>query len=87
MPLMQGEIIGYNNQSMSYRFTMFSQSLSVIDCEISSAALSDIAGPRNSTHSKDRQFVEHRVQIELAASNLFDATPATNIRLYSNHFK
>lgn len=87
MPLTQGEIIGYKNQSMSYQFTMISQSQSIIHCEISSAALSDIAGPRTSTHSKDRQFAEHRVRIELVASDVFDAIHATNIRLYAKHLK
>ncbi|WMT79399.1 DUF1488 family protein [Bradyrhizobium sp. Ash2021] len=86
MPLTRSEIIGYDADKMLFRFTMMN-GVQAIDCEISSAALDDLAGTRGTGGFADRnaQFEEYRANIEELASQQFDARPSKLIRVFAKH--
>jgi Protein of unknown function (DUF1488) len=86
MPLTRGAAVGYDAVRMSYKFTMLDGTRTV-HCEISSAALTDIAGGRWQKISLDRdaQFLAYRDTIEQIASLQFDARPAGHIRIFAKH--
>src|ERR1700730_8017538 len=74
MPLTRGTIVGFDASRMTYKFTMM-DGPHIIDCQISSAALDDLAGQRSKPPrflDRDAQFLEFRDQIEKLASEQFD---------------
>jgi hypothetical protein len=74
MPLTRGKILGFDASRMTYKFTM-ADGPRIIDCQISSAALDDLAGQRSKPPrvlNRDAQFLEFRDQIEKLASDQFD---------------
>ena len=76
MPLTQGTIVGYDVETMTFRFTMVDASARIIDCTISGSALDQLCDGRRSASSDDRkiQFLKYRDTIEELASTLFDAS-------------
>ena len=88
MPLTRGAAVGYDAVRLSYKFTMLDGTRTV-HCEISSAALTDIAGGRWQKISLDRdaQFLACRDTIEQIASSQFDATPAGHVRIFAKHLR
>jgi Protein of unknown function (DUF1488) len=86
MPLTRGAAVGYDAVRMSYKFTMLDGTRTV-HCEISSAALTDIAGGRWQKISLDRdaQFLAFRDTIEHIASSQFDARQAGPVRIFAKH--
>jgi len=46
MPITRGTILGYDASRMTYQFTM-TDGPQIIDCQISSVALDDLAGKRS----------------------------------------
>ena len=74
MPLARGTILGFDALRMTYKFTMM-DGPHIIDCQISSAALDDLAGQRSKPPrvlNRDARFLEFRDQIEKLASDQFD---------------
>jgi hypothetical protein len=90
MSLERGTIVGYNADNLLVRFTML-DGTSIIDCEISCAALDNLVGAKwTSRILVDRvsQFVEHRQTIEELASQLYKVAPRDMkiVRIFSKHF-
>lgn len=89
MPLTRGILIGYDDNRMFLRFTMMNGA-DIIDCEISAAALGDLAGDRwqtPQTLKQEAQFNRCRDQIEAIASDLFDAPGSESnvVRIFAKH--
>ena len=88
MSLIRGDLKGYDKKRMTYNFTMLhSDKETVINFEISNAALTDLSGSRASIQSKEEQFLQHRDRIEQVAVALFLLHPGKAIVLFSKHFK
>jgi Protein of unknown function (DUF1488) len=88
MPLTRGRIVGYDDERLAYGFTMLNGDEEV-DCQISDAALDELAGVRGSpSTARQAQFLEHRDAIERIASKLFDDTRAVKgsvVRIFTKH--
>ena len=82
MPLRRGEAIGYDADLMAFKFTMRNGE-NIVQCEISHAALSDLAcrAGKAATRDLSSEFEEHREFIEALASAQFDQTPTRETRL------
>ena len=92
MPLERGRIIGYDANRMSFEFTMIDKTLvTIVECEISSAALDQLAVSKGTLpDEREAQFLHLRDAIERLASDLFDertATPAGTIRIFYHHVR
>jgi len=88
MSLMRGERIGYDATKMLFRFTMLN-GVDIINCEISSAALDDLAGTRGAGEFGDRnaQFDAYRAKIEELASKQFEVRPSKLISVFAKHLR
>jgi hypothetical protein len=90
MPLARGTILGFDAARMTYKFTM-ADGPQIIDCQISSAALDDLAGQRSKPPrvlDRDTQFLEFRDQIEKLASDQFDRDIESKpklVRIFAKH--
>ena len=88
MPLTRGKGLGYNTDRMSFEFTMMNGT-EIVDCQISSAAMDEIAGARGTRpDQREVQFLSLRDTIERIASSLFDkesTTPGRATRLFYHH--
>ena len=81
MPLTRGEAIGYDADLMAFKFTMRNDEL-IVQCQISNAALGDLAGRWNGGARDLRaEFEAHRELIEAIASEQFDQTSRKETRL------
>jgi hypothetical protein len=92
MPLVRGRIIGYDANRMSFEFTMIDKALvAIIECEISGAALDQLAGSKGTMpDEREAQFLHLRDAIERLASDLFDKgtpTPDETIRIFYHHVR
>jgi len=90
MPLMRGRILGYDADRMTFEFTMM-QDARIVDCEISSVALDDLAGEKGvRPNEREAQFKRLRDAIERIASAVFDErgmSPGETIRIFSKHVR
>jgi hypothetical protein len=76
MPLTRGQIIGYDDQRLAFKFTMLNAG-ETIDCQISDAAMDELIGTKGSPHTvREAEFLTHRETIERLASDLFDGAGA-----------
>jgi Protein of unknown function (DUF1488) len=85
MPLERGQVIGYDAGPMTFRFTMMDDKANVVDCEISSAAMDELAGGRGAKPAeRAAQFLRLRDKIERIASDVFDEmpTPGRKVRVF-----
>ena len=75
MPLTLGRAVGYDADLMAFKFTMRNRQ-QIVQCEISRAALGDLAGGWTAGAARDlpAQFEAHRELIEAIASTEFDRT-------------
>ena len=82
MPLTRGAAIGYDADLMAFKFTMRNGE-QIVQCEISRAALVDLAGRSTGVATRDlpAQFEAHRELIEAIASAEFDQTGNEETRL------
>jgi Protein of unknown function (DUF1488) len=93
MPLVRGQIIGYDATLMVFEFTMIDKTVTaVVECQISSVAMDQLAGGRKGTMPVEReaQFLHLRHAIERIASDLYDeglATPSGLIRIFHHHIR
>jgi|SRR5271165_1164506 len=86
MPLMPGNIVGYDNLMMVFRFTMMASDARTIACEVSSKAMDFIARSRGTLPSeRESQFSMLRDQIERVASAIFDREGSSVIRIFAKH--
>jgi hypothetical protein len=90
MPLMRGRILGYDADRMTFEFTMM-QDARIVDCEISSVALDDLAGEKGvRPNEREAQFKRLRDEIERIASGMFDESgmsPGATLRIFSKHVR
>ena len=90
MPLTRGQIVGYDAERMIFEFTMMLDA-GIVDCEISSTALDDLAGEKGvRPGEREAQFVRLRDAIERVACHMFEAggmAPGQTIRIFSKHVK
>jgi hypothetical protein len=88
MALTRGRTVGHNASRMMFEFTMIDGEARVVGCEISSAAMDQLAGTKG-TMSADResQFLHLRDRIERIASDVFDEmrTSGGKIRIFYHH--
>jgi hypothetical protein len=92
MPLKRGRIIGYDPNRRAFEFTMIDRArVAIIECEISSAAMDQLADIRGAMPAeRGSQFLHLRDTIERIASDLFDegiATPSGMIRIFQHHLR
>jgi hypothetical protein len=72
MPLTRGRILGYDNERMTFRFSMFTGSKEV-ECQISAVAIDElVGGPRGRYVNREAQFSLLRETIESVASAKWD---------------
>jgi hypothetical protein len=88
MPLTRGEIVGYDDERLAFRFTMLNDG-QVVNCQISDAAMDKLAGMKGTeSFARQAQFVSLRGTIEHIASDLFDREARLNgyvVRIFSRH--
>jgi Protein of unknown function (DUF1488) len=71
MALTQGIIIGYNNDRMTFEFTMKMPNGRIVACEISSVAMDQMDGVRGIPPSgREAQFIRLRGSIEKIAADV-----------------
>ncbi|MGY2909678.1 DUF1488 family protein [Bradyrhizobium sp. URHC0002] len=82
MPLTRGEAVGYNSEMMVFEFAM-RNGKNIVRCEISRAALGDLAGgwTKGAARGLPAEFEAHRELIEAIASAQFDQTSNEETRL------
>ena len=90
MPLTRGKAVGYDADLMAFKFTM-SNRQQIVQCQISIAALSDLAERRRgSTGNLQAEFKANRELIEAIASVLFDQPSNEETRvvsIFSKHIR
>ncbi|MFZ0765353.1 DUF1488 family protein [Bradyrhizobium sp.] len=75
MPLISYEIEGHDPERLAFRFSMLNDN-QVVLCQISDAALDELAGMKGTENSaRVAQFLSLRQTIEQTASRLFDEKP------------
>jgi hypothetical protein len=91
MPLERGRIIRYNNDRMTFEFTMTDAVGKIVDCKISSTAMDQLAGMKGTIPSeREDQFLHLRDEIERIASELFERAtpkPARLIHIFYHHIR
>ena len=89
MPLTRGKAVGYDADSMTFKFTL-RNGQQIVQCQVSVAALSDLADRRRgSTGDLQAEFKANRELIEAIASALFDQSPKEEkvISIFSKHIR
>ena len=90
MPLTRGEAVGYDADLMAFEFTMWNGE-QIVQCQISHAALGDLAGRWNGGARDSRaEFEAHRELIEAIASEQFDQTSNGEtrlVRIFAKHIR
>ena len=87
MPPTQGEVIGYDADSMMFKFTMRNGE-QIVQCQISNAALNVLAG--RGERDLSAEFEAHRDLIEVLAAELFDQpsnTATRLVRIFAKHIR
>jgi Protein of unknown function (DUF1488) len=88
VPLISHGIEGHDEDRRAFRFSMLNDN-QVVLCQISDAALDELAGMKG-TESSERmvQFLALRQKVEQTASRLFDERPTLRgsvVRIFSKH--
>ena len=90
MPLTRGEAIGHDADLMAFKFTMRNGE-QIVQCQISNAALGDLAGRwRGSARELRAEFEAHRELIEAIASEQFDQISNKEtrlVRIFAKHIR
>ena len=90
MPLTRGKAVGYDADLMAFRFTM-RNGQQIVQCQVSVAALSDLADRRRGLPGDLRaEFKANRQLIEDIASGLFDQSSNVEtgvISIFSKHVR
>jgi len=73
MPLMRGEALRFDLDRMAFEFTMLNSEGETVRCQISGAAMDELAGTRGTPSAgRAAQFMSLRDAIERIASTKFD---------------
>jgi hypothetical protein len=90
MPLTRDKIVGYDPARMVFRFTMLNKG-ETVECEISSAALDELAGGKGTANAaREALFSHQRPEIERIASNIFDDgafIQGATVRIFAKHIR
>jgi hypothetical protein len=90
MPLMRNRILGYDAERMAFKFTMLNK-VETVECEISSAAMDDLAGKRGTLPAeREAQFLSLREAIERIASDTCDEGTMVRgavVRIFAKHIR
>jgi len=89
MPLTRGEAIGHDADLMAFKFTMRNGE-QIVQCQISNAALGDLAGRWGGTRELQAEFEAHRELIEAITSDHFDqisSKETRSIRIFAKHIR
>ena len=87
MPLTRGKVLGYDLERLAFRFSMLNDG-ETVECQISDAAMDELAGVGTLSTARQAQFMAHRDAIEQIASDLFDAGPTIKsaaVRIFTKH--
>ena len=87
MPLTRGKAVGYDADSMAFKFTM-RNGQQIVQCQISIAALGKLADRRRGSAGNFlAEFKANRELIEATASALFDQSPneTSLVSIFSKH--
>ena len=90
MPLTRGRTVGHIANRMMFKFTMIDDQVQVVGCEISSAAMDELAGTRGTVPAdREAQFLHLRDRIERIASDVFDEkrTSSGKVRIFYHHVR
>ena len=90
MPLKRGQILQYDADRMAFAFTMLNDDGGTVRCQISAAALDELAGARGSPPAeREAQFLSLRDTIERIASDNFDhgAVKSATLRIFAKHIR
>ena len=89
MPLTRGEAIGHDADLMAFKFTMRNGE-QIVQCQISNAALGDLAGRWGGTRELQAEFEAHRELIEAITSEQFDRISNKEtrlVRIFAKHIR
>src|SRR5258708_31654808 len=89
MPLTRGQIIGHDNERLAFAFSMMNDG-ETVQCQISDAAMDELAAKGTPSIARQAQFVTHRDTIERIASDLYDKAPRIKgyvVRIFTKHIQ
>ena len=90
MPLTRGRTVGYDTSWMTFEFTMMDDKAQVVGCEISSAAMDELADTKGTMPpDREAQFLHLRDRIERIASDVFNEMPTSGekVRIFYHHVR
>ena len=91
MPLTRGRTLGYDVERMAFAFTMLTSKAETVECQISSAAMDELAGKRGTPPAeREAQFLHLREGIERIASDNFDEgimVQGEIVRVFAKHIR
>ncbi len=91
MPLVRGQILRYDADRMAFEFTMLNSEGRTVQCQISGAAMDELAGERGTLPSeREAQFLRLRETIERIASDNFDHGSTVSgavVRIFAKHIR
>jgi hypothetical protein len=85
-----GRTIGYDVGRMTFAFMMMDDKAKIVDCEISAAAMDQLASNKGTPSAeRERQFLHLRDGIERIAFDLFDELPLLGgkMRIFYHHVR
>lgn len=89
MSLVRGQILHYDVDRMAFAFTMLNNEGQTVQCQISAAAMDELAGTRGTLPTqREAQFMKLRETIERIASGNFDhgaAVEGAVVRIFAKH--
>jgi Protein of unknown function (DUF1488) len=89
MPLMRGDALRFDLDRMAFEFTMLDNDGDTVRCQISGAAMDELAGTRGTASSeRAAQFMSLRNEIERIASERFDRggiLKGAVVRIFAKH--
>jgi hypothetical protein len=91
MPLMPGEVLRFDVDRMAFEFTMLDSEGETVRCQISGAAMDELAGTRGTPpDEREAQFMSLRDAIERIASERFDQggiLKGAVVRIFTKHVR
>jgi len=91
MPLMPGEVLRFDVDRMAFEFTMLDSEGETVRCQISGAAMDELAGtPGTPPDEREAQFMNLRDKVERIASERFDQggiLKGAVIRIFATHIR
>ena len=88
---MRGQTLRYDTDRMTFGFTMLNDDGKTVQCQVSAAAMDELAGARGTLPAeREAQFLDLRETIERIASDSFDHGPTVSgavIRIFAKHIR